>query len=258
MINIRESTFLFIYTLVLVFILGSVMGSFLNCVADRVVEHKPWWKGRSCCDSCGHQLGIMDLFPVFSYIFLKGKCRYCGTKLDIKYMLSELILGLVFVFITYALGYIDATLIYILILTCILYGLSLVDLKSYTIPDTFIILGIINYIIYSLFIGNNILNGIISGLIISGSVLLISLILDKILKKESMGGGDIKLLFMVGLNMNLLVNLFNLILSCIIGLIMIFITRKKMIPFGPSIALASIISILFGNVFISFYLSLFM
>ena len=89
MISIYETKFILIYCIVVCFILGSVFGSFLNCVADRIYHNIPWWKGRSVCDNCNHKLGILDLFPVFSYLILGGKCRYCGNKVSKKYLINK-------------------------------------------------------------------------------------------------------------------------------------------------------------------------
>ncbi len=254
--NIYESNFIFVYCVIVTFILGTVFGSFLNCVSDRYVNHEKWWTGRSKCDACGHTLSLLDLFPIFSYLFLKGRCRYCGTKLSSTYVFSELILGLGFVLTLVVHATIDFDLLNQLGLICVLYGLSLCDLKTYEIPDGFILFGIVWWLIFSLFLGSNIVYGLISGLIISGAVYAISLVMDKVLKKESMGGGDIKLLFLVGLNIGLLASVFNLILSCIFGLLLILVLKKEKIPFGPAISLATFISMLYGVEFLSWYMRL--
>ncbi len=254
--SIYDSNFILIYCMVLAFILGTVFGSFLNCVSDRYMNHEKWWTGRSKCDVCGHSLSIFDLFPILSYICLKGRCRYCGTKLSSAYVFSELILGLGFVLILVTHGTIDFDLLNQLGLVCILYGLSLCDLKTYEIPDPFIVIGIVWWLIFSLIEGNNLLYGLFSGLVVSSVVFLISLVMDKVLKKESMGGGDIKLLFLVGLNIGLLSSIFNLILSCIFGLLLILVLKKEKIPFGPAISLATYISLLYGVEFLGWYMNL--
>ena len=250
--SIFEDKFLLIYCLILAFILGSVFGSFLNCVTDRIINHEKWWTGRSKCDSCGHVLGILDLFPVFSYLFLKGKCRYCGAKLSINYVLSETVLGVLFLGYIIIHGTIDLVLFRDLGLIACLYGLSLSDLKSYEIPNGFIIFGIIWWLIFSFS-----LDGLVSGVVISGSILIITLIMEKILKKEAMGGGDIKLFFMVSLYLGLSVSLFNIILACVIGLLFVLIGKKNMIPFGPSISIATYVSMLVGSQVVNMYISLF-
>lgn len=254
--NIYESNFIFAYCVIVTFILGTVFGSFLNCVSDRYMNHEKWWTGRSKCDVCGHTLSLLDLFPIFSYLFLKGRCRYCGTKLSSTYVFSELILGLGFVLTLIVHATIDFDLLNQLGLICVLYGLSLCDLKTYEIPDGFILFGIVWWLIFSLILGSNIVYGLISGLIISGTVYAISLVMDKVLKKESMGGGDIKLLFLVGLNIGLLASVFNLILSCIFGLLLILVLKKEKIPFGPAISLATFISMLYGVEFLGWYMRL--
>lgn len=249
--SIYDSTFLTVYCVVLAFILGSVFGSFLNCVSDRIIAHEKWWTGRSKCDACGHELGILDLFPVFSYLFLKGKCRYCGTKLSSTYMFSELGLGILFVVMVLVRGTLDLTLLKDLGLVTCLYGLSLSDLKSYEIPDGFILTSIIWWLLFGFDP-----KSLAAGFVIAGSVLLLSLLMDKILKKESMGGGDIKLFFVVGLYLGLYGSLFNLILACLFGLLLVVILKKNKIPFGPAIAMATYISLLYGSQFVNWYMSI--
>ncbi len=249
--NIYESIPLTIYCIVVAFILGSVFGSFLNCVSDRIIHHEKWWSGRSKCDACGHVLTILDLFPIFSYLFLKGKCRYCGTKLSKAYVFSEGILGLLFAFYVGIHGRLDLIALKDLGLITCLYGLSLSDLKSYEIPDGFIVFGCVWWLLFDFHI-----SGLLSGLVIAFSILCITWIMEKILKKEAMGGGDIKLFFMVGLYLDITLSLFNLILACIIGIVFVVGMKKNKIPFGPSISLATYVSLLFGAQFVSWYLSL--
>ena len=79
---IGQDTFLTAYVLTLAALLGAVFGSFINCMAYRLAHGQSVMKGRSRCTSCGHELGAADLVPVFSYVFLRGKCRYCGEKLS--------------------------------------------------------------------------------------------------------------------------------------------------------------------------------
>lgn len=256
MINIYETRFILIYCIVVTFILGSVFGSFLNCVADRIYHNIPWWKGRSVCDNCGHKLGILDLFPVFSYLILGGKCRYCGKKVSIKYFLLELLLGIIFVIYLLIHGTLDLLLLRDLGLICILYGLSLCDLNNYEIPDGFIILGIVWWLIFFLLGYGELVDCLLGGFVTGGMMLGLSLIMDKILKKESLGGGDIKLLFMIGLYFGLILNFFNLILSCFIGIIFVVVRKSSMIPFGPSIAISTFICLLYGTEFVTWYLSL--
>lgn len=256
MISIYETKFILVYCIVVCFILGTVFGSFLNCVADRIYHNIPWWKGRSVCDNCGHKLGILDLFPVFSYLLLSGKCRYCGKKVSIKYFLSELLLGIIFVIYLLIHGVLDLLLLRDLGLICILYGLSLCDLNNYEIPDGFIVIGIVWWLLFYLMGYGDLVDSLLGGFVIGGMLLGLSLIMDKILNKESLGGGDIKLIFMIGLYFGLILNFFNLILSCFIGIIFVVVRKSSMIPFGPSIAISTFICLLYGTEFVTWYLSL--
>lgn len=258
--SIYSSLFILIYCLILSFILGTVFGSFLNCVAGRIKAHEKWWAGKSKCDSCGHELGFFDLFPILSYIFLKGQCRYCGAKMTIKYFFTELILGILFMIYVGIHGLIDIELIHDLGLICVLYGLSLCDLDTFEIPDGFIIFGTVWWLIFQ-FIEKKSLQeiglSILIALIIPLAVLLISCVMDKIMKKETLGGGDIKLLFLIGLTFGFAKGLLNLMVSCIIGLIFVLILKKDKIPFGPAISIAAYITLLFGTGIVSWYMSLF-
>ena len=166
-------------------------------------------------------------------------------------MLSEAGLGVLFVIMTAVHGTLDLALVRDLGLTACLYGLSLSDFKSYEIPDGFIVFGIVWWLIF----GFNV-QGLIAGVVIAGSVLLLSLIMDKVLKKESMGGGDIKLFFVVGLYLGLYGSLFNLILACVFGLLLVVVLKQNKIPFGPAIAMATYISLLYGSQFVSWYMSI--
>lgn len=260
MIDIYANKFILIYISVLSFILGSIFGSFLNCVAGRIAINEAWWKGRSKCDYCNHKLGLLDLVPIFSYIFFKGKCRYCGKKISIKYLFSELILGLLFLLFVLIYGKLDINLLNYLGLICILYGLSLCDLNTYEIPNGFIIFGVLWWLLFEIINKTAILDiliNILLAFIVPACVLLISIIMDKVLKKESMGGGDIKLLFLVSLYLSLILSIFNLMFSCIIGLVFILLTKKEKIPFGPSISLATYISLIYGANLVTWYFSLF-
>ncbi|NCB32314.1 MAG: prepilin peptidase [Erysipelotrichia bacterium] len=259
--SIYGDTFITCYVLILSFILGTVFGSFINCMASRIAEGKNWISGRSHCDSCGHVLQIQDLVPVFSYLFLHGKCRYCGTKMDHRYMLTEIGMGMAFVGVVLHYGQLNVFVLRDWALTCVLLGLSLVDLQTYEIPDGFIIAGLIIYAASIPFSGVNpweyMKSGLLGGAVISGSMLMLSLIMDKILKKDTLGGGDVKLLFMSCLYLGLGSGLFCLILACILGLIFVVLLKKEKIAFGPSISLAVYTSLIVGPAIVSWYLSLF-
>ena len=271
-----------IYLCILFFVGGTVFGSFLNCMAWRIAHHESVLKGRSHCAVCGHTLGAADLIPIFSYLFLRGRCRYCKEKISPRYMAAEVVCGAGFVLSFLRFG-LSARTLQIVVLFCILLALSLVDFEIYEIPDRFILAGIVWYIATVWTAGRklnlmgmttsaledgrflsfadcgwNLLAGLIGGLAIGGGMLAVSLLFDRLLGKESMGGGDIKLFFMTSLYLGLAQGLFSLILSCIIGLIIAGVMRKQKVPFGPAISLAAFLSLLYGESFVNWYLSLIM
>lgn len=257
--NIEENTFLTVYIFAVVAIFGAVFGSFINCMAWRIAHEESVLKGRSHCAVCGHPLGAADLVPVFSYLFLRGRCRYCKKKISPRYVAVELVMAIVFILTAWRFGLSMQTL-WICGLACMLMALSLVDLETYTIPDRFIIAGILWYFGVLLFADDwkaELLSGLAGGLSIGVGMLLLSILFDKVTGKESLGGGDIKLFFMTGLYLGPWVGLFNLILSCIIGIGFVLCMGQKRIPFGPAISLAVLISALVGNDVVNWYLGLF-
>lgn len=288
----HASLVLTLYILVLVFITGTVFGSFIDCMAWRIVKGERVLRGRSHCDVCKKELGAEDLIPVVSYFMSGGKCRHCGSKISPESTYVELFLGVVFVIITLKHDLSFEAMRY-MGLAVILAGLSLVDLKTYTIPDRFHVAGILWWLLtlplivitkgigvtemYSAaymsskvagiyeeaaapdilgIMGKDLITALISGGSIAVMMLVISLIFDKLTGKESLGGGDIKLLFMTGLYMQPVLTYCNLVLSCIVGLVFAGILKKEKIPFGPAISLATIISMVFGSGFIIWYTSL--
>lgn len=132
------------YVLVLAIVLGAVFGSFLNCMAWRMVHHESVWKGRSHCATCGHPLKAADLVPVFSYLFLKGKCRYCGEKISPRYMIAELVSAGLWTacVLRFGLGWETVRAV---ALICVLFTLSLVDLESWRIPNSLIAAALVIY-----------------------------------------------------------------------------------------------------------------
>lgn len=245
---------------VLAFILGAVFGSFINCAAWRVVHKESVLHGRSHCAECGHTLSALDLVPIFSWLFLGGKCRYCGKKISPRYLIVELVLGAVFTVTFLRLGLSWATL-RAMGLTVMLMGLSLVDLDIQEIPDQFLVCAIVWWLIFVFLmpegVRDGMLGGILAAIFIGGGMLMITLGFDKVMKKETMGGGDIKLLFVVSLYLGALVGLMNLIISCIVGLAFVYFMRSNKIPFGPSISISTVICLLFGSAMIDWYAGFF-
>ncbi len=262
--SIRADSTLLIYCCCVAAVLGAVMGSFLNCAAWRIAHGQSFLKGRSHCPECEHVLGVLDLIPVFSWLFLRGKCRYCGKKVSVRYLLVELFFALVTVV---CLLRFDLTLVCLrnYVFLCCLFCLSLVDLDVFEIPDGCLIVAAAAWLVAQPFssmswreAGFHLLAGIVFG----GGLLLLSLLLDSILKKDSLGGGDIKLYFVVGLYLGFAATLFSLLLACVFGLLFAFLRKafgkaiSEQIPFGPSIATAAAVMLLFGDPMVRWYLNL--
>ena len=252
-----------IYLVALFAILGLVMGSALNCLALRITKGEKWsGNSRSACPSCGHTLTAADLVPLFSWLFLRGKCRHCGAPISRRYPLTEAALALVYVCLLFRFG-LTVQLITPMIFASCLFCLSLVDFDTQIIPDRFHVIPIIARFAELLLSGGirGLLTGITPGLIIAGSVLAISLIMDKVLKKDTMGGGDIKLLFVIGCFLSLPECLLMVMIACVIGICMASILMKldseTAFPFGPALSIAAIVTMLVGSPIVNWYLSLF-
>ena len=263
--SIHDSGLILGYCCCFAAILGAVMGSFLNCAAWRIAHGESFLKGRSRCPACGHVLGIPDLVPVFSWLFLRGKCRYCGAKVSVRYFLAEVFMAVVTVV---CLLRFDLTVLCLrnFVFLCCLFCLSLVDLEDYTIPDGCLVISAAVWIAALPFLGwtwKEILLHLLAAVVFGGGLLVVSLIMDRILKKDSLGGGDIKLYFVVGLYLGLAATLFSLMVACIMGLLFAFLQKRlgkaksEQIPFGPSIAAAAAVMLLFGDPMVQWYLGLF-
>lgn len=244
----------------LVFIFGLCIGSFFNCVIYRL-EQKKSINGRSFCPRCKHKLSWSDLFPVFSFLFLNGKCRYCKKKISIQYPLVELFTGIIFVLIFSRYPVFSAA--YLITISCFLIIIFVYDLKHYIIPDKVLFPAIIIALIYNLippYDIQHILYNFLAAVIASGFFLIIFLVS----KGRGMGFGDVKLAVLMGLLLGLpdvLVALFlAFFFGAIIGVILMIFEKKSLkseIPFGPFLIAGVFITILCGNQIIQWYLNFF-
>lgn len=133
-----ETTYIGVFTIVLAFMFGTVLASFITCTAGRILAGMDWINEHSKCDTCGHQLGALDLFPIFSYLLLGGKCRYCGAKVPIRCLISEVLLGVVFVIVVLLHGTIDVVMARNLLLAMLMMGLSFCEIDGKVIHEGFI------------------------------------------------------------------------------------------------------------------------
>jgi len=241
---------------VFVFIFGTIIGSFLNVLIYRIPLKLDFVKGRSFCPSCHHELGALDLFPVFSYLFLGGKCRYCKTKISLRYPLIELLTGLLFTLVYLRFGNTWMSVIGV-ILTADLIVLSMIDHDTLEFADGFSILIFILGFIAIFITQANILMTLIGVFAISVPMYLIAL------ATGGFGGADIKLMGAAGL----LLGFPTILVAFFVGVLTggtqaLFLLkkgqdRKAMMPFGPHLALGIYVAFLVGKHIMDWYLTFF-
>jgi len=236
------------------FLFGITIGSFLNVCIYRIPHKEDIVKERSHCMSCGHTLAWYDLVPLFSYIGLRGKCRYCKTKLSMQYPVIEALNGVIYVMVVLTNGVSVDSLLYCLLGSALL-ALSVIDFRTYEIPVGFnifiAVLGlthlILNYTNWS-----NYLIGAVS----VGGVLAI---LYYASKGRAIGGGDVKLMATCGLLIGWKLIIFAFLTGCIIGSI-IHVMRMKIskadhvLAMGPYLSAGVLIAVLWGEQIINWYI----
>ena len=243
-------------------LLGLVLGSGLNCLSYRLARHQDWVHGTSVCPACGARLTAIDLVPLFSWLFLRGKCRHCGAKISVRYPLTELLSGLAFlaIYLKYDLTLSAAAA---LVLYCCLLCLSLVDLDIQEIPNIFLLIPALARVAQLLIEGGlaGLWYGLWHSLLLGGGMLLLVLLLEKLLKKEAMGGGDLKLIFVLGLFFTVPEFILMLFLACLFGLLLAVLINGRNLgltfAFGPALSLSAMLTLLYSAPLINWYLSLF-
>ena len=270
-----------ILLLIIIFLLGLVIGSFLNVVIYRLWQKKSFLKGRSFCPHCQHRLAWKDLIPILSFLILRGKCRYCGKKISIQYPLVEITTGLIFllIFNYFPLSSLLSaefnefyftpsgiqslvSLFYLLLISCFLIIIFVYDLNHYIILDKVIYPAIITVFLYNLifnfqFIVHNSIFAAFGAAVFFLTIFLIS-------KGKWMGFGDIKLTFLMGLFLgfpDILVALFlSFFIGSIVGIGLIICKKKSLkseVPFGPFLITGTFIALFWGETTINWYFNLF-
>lgn len=269
-----------IYIGIMAFVIGACMGSFLNCMAWRIVNGESVMKGRSHCDICGEPLAFRDLIPILSFLINRGRCRKCGAKLSAGHVIAEAATGLTFLLLIFKFD-ISLQALEMLIFASVLLASAFADLKGYIIPDRFIVAAIVLRIPFFFCLQDlkgQLIDALIGGFAIGGGLLLVVLLYEKLRKIEAMGGGDLKLLFVTGLYLGWARNILCLLLACIFGIVFGLVMRRigckdaqdadghmhaeqemshKAFPWGPSIAAAAIVSALIGDIVVNAYLQMF-
>ena len=253
---------------IFLFFFGLSLGSFLNSVIFRLETGGSFFRGRSFCPNCQHILSWQDLIPIFSFLILRGKCRYCQQKISWQYPLVEISTAVIFliIFNFQSISTLSQfiTTLYLFIISSFLIVIFVYDLKHYIIPDKVIYPGIGIALLYQLFeiwnFGNWDLFRIWNlGLGILPSLFLLAIIL--ISRGRWMGMGDFKLAILMGLVLgfpNILVALFfAFLIGAIIGLGLIIAgkkTLKSKVPFGPFLVTGTFVALFWGETIIKWYL----
>lgn len=238
------------YYLILCFIIGLVLGSFFNVVAYRLPNKMSIVKPGSFCPKCKHKLKWYENIPLFSYVLQLGKCRSCKNKISIFYPTIELMTGLLFA-LSFYLFSISESFFLAIISSSFLVIVIVSDCKYMIIPDEVtiaaVILAFIVRVVYNPI--EDILYYVISATALFATMYLLMLAGNKIFKKESLGGGDIKLMIFSGLTLGFIDGLFTIFLASFIALpiSLFFYYRNKdnIVPFGPFLLLALLIIIIF-------------
>ena len=245
-------------------LLGAVGGSFLNCAAWRIVRGESFTKGHSHCATCGHPLGAAELIPIVSWVAQRGRCKWCGAKVSVRYPLTELCFSLIAVLCLMRFDLTPVCLRNFLFLGC-LFLLTLTDLESMTIPDGCHVAAALIWLaaLPFTFTGwGDVARSVAAGLVYGGGLLALSLIMDRIMGRDTLGGGDIKLFAVVGLYLGFLGGLFALMIACAVALAFQALLKRrgegKAFPFGPAIAFATALMLLYGDPLVAWYRGLVM
>jgi leader peptidase (prepilin peptidase)/N-methyltransferase len=228
-----------------IFAIGAVMGSFLNVCVYRIPRKGSILFPGSHCPICKHRIPFYDNIPVLSYLLLKGRCRYCKSPISFRYPLIELLTALAFLFAFVRFGF-SVQLISYIVFFSLLIVVSFIDFDTETIPNKITILGMIIGLAISPFtisVLKSVL-GLVTGML---ALYLIALIGGFIFKKEAMGGGDIKLLAMIGAFLGPINVLIVLFIGSLIGAISGFIIKRRRIPFAPFLSIGGFIVSLLGD-----------
>lgn len=247
-----DMLFIGIYLIVLSFIFGAVFASFITCTAWRVVRGEDWKMGHSHCDTCGHELSTADLFPIVSYVALKGKCRYCGSKVPPRDLIFEILLGILFAGTLALHGSVDAMSVAALTLEVLLLGLSLADWDSGVIPDGFLAAILVVWIMTVGFMPD-VQKYAIEGLIASvcvGLLMAIGTAIAGKIKKDKVSYGPTKLVMCLMLFLHIRGAIVAVGIGIVLGIVFAFVckAKKKKLSLAPAISLAVIAALLLKDV----------
>jgi leader peptidase (prepilin peptidase)/N-methyltransferase len=250
--------------IILIILFGLAWGSFLNVLIYRIPKKMSLLTPPSSCPECHNKIKFYHNIPVFSYIWLKGRCRYCGTKIPLSYPLVEILTPLTFILIhdRFSLSlhfFISCLFASALIVLCV------IDYNHQILPDIITLPGLILSVVYSLFRTDltlsNCLLGAVSG---AGFLLVVYALYYFIRKKEGLGMGDVTMMLFIGSYMGWKMSFFTLLIAsfagAFVGIFFVLFKKKSFqysLPFGTFLAPAALFSLIWGNQILEAYLQLF-
>ena len=237
--------------LIIFFIFGAVMGSFFHVVATRMSRDESIVFPASHCDRCNHKLKWYENIPIISYILLKGKCSSCHSKIPISYLIVEIVAGLLFsvCFHVFSLSF-DLVIALIFISSLIIVIVS--DIEYMIILDEVLMFSSLVIVVLDILVLGieEAAYHIYGGVLAFVTMYALKIIGDKLFRKESLGGGDIKLLFLFGLVLGYAMSICTIFLATFIAfpiaLLLLFSNRENIIPFGPFLSMAAILILISG------------
>ena len=252
------------YLYFIVFIFGSIIGSFLNVCIYRMPRNISVILPSSRCTACNNPIRPWDNIPIFSYFLLGGKCKHCKEKISIRYPIVEAMNAILYVIVLWRYGFGWNSLVYFVLCSALII-ITFIDLEFQIIPDRITLLGIPlglvlgSFLLDDPFMRANALGYKASsiGFLAGGGIFYFIAVISR----GGMGGGDIKLMAMVGAFMGWKAVLLTMFLGSLTGSVIgIFLMvykkkgRKSKIPFGPFLAFGTIISLFFGQEILIWYL----
>ncbi|MFP4081454.1 MAG: prepilin peptidase [Candidatus Aminicenantes bacterium] len=250
--------------IILITLCGLAWGSFLNVVIYRFPRRKSLIKPASSCPHCHRKIKIYDNIPVFSYLFLRGRCRYCHRKISLSYPLVEMLTPLSFLLL-----YFQHSLNFFFFASCLFVSalilLGFIDFYHQILPDEITLPGILLAVVYSPFRPHlNLTQSLVGAVAGAGFLLFVYGGYYLLRKKEGLGMGDVTMMLMTGAYLGWRQAFLVLILAsfagALVGVFFIFFKKKNLqysLPFGSFLAASAYVSLLWGEKIISSYLSLY-
>lgn len=247
-------------------VLGLAIGSFLNVLIYRLPREKRTVWTRSACPHCGHKIPLYHNIPLISYLILGGKCRKCKGPISFRYPLVEFLNAALYILFLYQDGLTIQLPIHYFFVSCMIV-IFFIDLEFQIIPDKITLPGMVVGLAVSLFVNPpGIVNALIGFAVGGGALLGVAYLGEWLFKKEAMGGGDIKMAAMMGAFVGwqkvLMIFLGGAVIGMIVSILWMLFSKKvrteRVIPFGPFLALAALLIVIYGDPILNYYINTFL